>query len=167
MGRRALVAYGTRVGSTEEIAERICAVLVGSGFDMDVRRAGRVRGLDTYDVVVLGSGVYMRRWLREARRLLHRKELRTCEVCLFSSGPVGKPGQDGEGQKWSRPKSVVRRGQQIGVREHVVFGGAIPDAEGGFLRRRMAKSIAPASRDLRDWDAISTWARKIATTHGA
>lgn len=165
MGRRALVACGTRFGSAEERAEGVGSVLVLPGFDADVRRARNVRGLDTCDIVVLGSGVYAGRWLGEARRLLHREELRTCEVRLFSSGPVCAPVQVGDGQKRTRSGSVVRHGKQIRAHEHGVFGGAISDSEGGALRRRMAKSIAPAGRGSSDWNAISAWAEEIAA-HG-
>lgn len=162
MGKRALVAYGTKFGATGQIAEAIGAVLVRSGFDVDVRRARHVRGVENYDIVVLGSAVYMGRWLREARRLLRRRELVEREVWLFSSGPVGEQPQDEESRKWTRPERITRRGEQIGAHEHAVFGGAVSETGGGFLRRKMAKSIDPGSRDLRDWGEIADWAGKIA-----
>lgn len=165
MAKRVLVAYGTKSGATGEIAAAIGDVLGRSGFEVDVRRAGQVRGVENYDVVVLGSAVYMGRWVREARRLLSRRELVEREVWLFSSGPVGERAKTDEGEKWTRPQRITRRGEQIGAHDHVVFGGSVADPGGGFLRRSMAKSIDPASRDLRDWDEIAAWARKIATTH--
>ncbi|MDI2030476.1 flavodoxin domain-containing protein [Saccharopolyspora sp. TS4A08] len=165
MGKRALVAYGSRSGATGEIAAEIGAVLSRSGFDVNVRRARNVRGVEDYDLVVLGSAVYMGRWLREARRLLNRPELVGRDVWLFSSGPVGEQAQNGESEKWTKPERITRRGEHIGAHEHVVFGGSVSEQGGGFLRRNMAKSIDPAFRDLRDWDEIAAWALKIATAH--
>lgn len=165
MGKRALVAYGSKSGATDEIAAAIGDVLSRSGFDVDVRRARNVRGVENYDIVVLGSAVYMGRWLREARRLLNRRELVGRDVWLFSSGPVGEQAQDDQNEKWTKPERITRRGEHIGAHEHVVFGGSVSEQGGGFLRRNMAKSIAPAFRDLRDWDEIAAWANKIATTH--
>ena len=61
---RVLVAYGSRHGSTAEIAEAIAATLREAGLAVDCRKAGEVDSLDGYDAVVLGSAVYMRRWRR-------------------------------------------------------------------------------------------------------
>ncbi|MEV4729958.1 flavodoxin domain-containing protein [Saccharopolyspora sp. NPDC049426] len=165
MGKRALVAYGTKSGATGEIAAAIGDVLAQAGLDVDVRRAGHVRGVENYDLVVLGSAVYMGRWLHEARRLLSRRDLEGCEVWLFSSGPVGEQARGREGEKWTRPPRITRRGERIGAHDHVVFGGSVSEHGGGFLRRNMAKSIDPAFRDLRDWDEIAVWASKIASAH--
>ncbi|RRO18646.1 flavodoxin [Saccharopolyspora rhizosphaerae] len=167
MSTRVLVAYGTKFGATGQIAAAIGDGLAQSGFEVDVLRAGQVRGVEDYDVVVLGSAVYLGRWVPEARRLLERRELAGRDVWLFSSGPVGEQARSGAGENWTRPQRITRRGERIGAHEHVVFGGAVSDRSGGFLRRRMAQSIDPASRDMRDWDEIAAWARKIATTHAA
>ena len=66
-----LVAYASKHGSTEEIAEAIAASLRECGLAADCVAAGAVNSLEGYDAVVLGSAVYMRPWRREARRFLH------------------------------------------------------------------------------------------------
>ena len=63
---RVLVAYGSKHGSTAEIAEAIAATLREAGLQADCVKAGDVRSLEGYDAVVLGSAVYMRRWRRAA-----------------------------------------------------------------------------------------------------
>jgi len=87
---RVLVAYSSRHGGTAEMAEWIAAELAEAGLSVDTRDVAAVDSLEGYDAVVLGSGVYMRSWRRDARRFLrrHRHELTDLRVWLFSSGPV-------------------------------------------------------------------------------
>lgn len=66
MTTRALVAFATKYGSTAEIATAIGDTLRASGTDADVRAAREVKDVRPYDVVILGSGVYMNRWHGEA-----------------------------------------------------------------------------------------------------
>jgi menaquinone-dependent protoporphyrinogen oxidase len=159
---RVLVAYGTKFGSTAEIAEAIGKTLRENGLEVDVKRAREVRSLDPYRAVVLGSAVYMARWRRDAMRLLRRRrrELAGGQVWLFSSGPVGEQKEDDV--RWTKPKRVESIAAKIGARSHVVFGGCVSEDAGGFIRRNMAKDSPPELRDRRDWDAIAAWAGEIA-----
>jgi menaquinone-dependent protoporphyrinogen oxidase len=171
MADRVLVAYGSKYGSTAEIAEAIGKGLRSAGLDADVVPAGDVRSLDPYRAVVLGSAVYMGRWRRDALRLLRRrrKELTQRDVWLFSSGPVGEekpsatPAEKEKQERWTRPKNVQRLATEIGARDHVVFGGRVSDDTGGFMRRSMAKKTPPELRDRRDWSAIDAWAKGVAS----
>ena len=156
MTTRALVAYGSRHGSTAEIAEAIAATLRGEGVEVDVRPAGEVDALECYPAVILGSAVYAGRWCRDALALLRRPQLAGRDVWLFSSGPVGR-------SRGTRLRRVERRASELGAHEHVVFGGAIGE-DGGLLRRRIARRTPAELRDRRDWPTIETWSRMIAAT---
>ena len=159
-----MVAYGTKHGATAEIADAIARTLSATGLEVDVQRAGRVRSLERYRAVVLGSAVYAGRWRRDALRLLRRSELGEREVWLFSSGPVGEDKGDPEQrERFTRPPRVQQIVERLGVHEHVVFGGMVAD-DAGFVRKKMARNIPPELRDRRDWDAIEAWAQSIATT---
>jgi len=164
---RVLVAYGTKHGATAEIAEAIARTLRQSGLQVDVERARRVHSLVAYRAVVLGSAVYAARWRRDARRLLANAELRDRDVWLFSSGPVGQDeGDPKQAERWTKPQRVQRRAAELGVHEHVVFGGRL-DESSGFIARKMAQKIPPQLRDRRDWEQIEAWARSIAAALGA
>lgn len=169
MAKRLPVAYGSKYGSTAEIAEAIGTTLVEAGLDAEVKPAGEAKALDSYDAVVLGSAVYMGRWRREAARLLRRRrrELAERDVWLFSSGPVGEEGSVEDDNRWIRPRPVERAAAAIHAREHVVFGGRVSEDVGGFVRRNMAKSSPPELRDRRDWDRIRAWAEEIAAVLGS
>src|SRR5947207_4549288 len=96
---RVLVCAASRHGATAAIAERVGAVLREHSVDVHVRVPAEVAGLDGYEAVVVGSAVYMGRWLARAHRFVvgHRVALSAMPVWLFSSGPVGDPPEpDGE-----------------------------------------------------------------------
>lgn len=159
---RVLVAYGTKHGATAEIAQVIADTLRAAGLQVDVQRARRVRSLEPYRAVVLGSAVYSGRWRPDAVRLLRRPQLKAREVWLFSSGPVGRQGDPEQLEKWTKPPRVREIAESIGVREHVVFGGMVAE-DAGFIRKKMARNIPPELRDRREWHQIEAWAQSIAT----
>lgn len=85
---RVLVAYGSRRGSTAEIARWIGDVLHGLGLEAEVAEAATVRDVTAYDAVVLGGALYAGRWHKDARRFArrHATALSGRPVWLFSSG---------------------------------------------------------------------------------
>jgi len=158
-----LVAYGTKHGATAEIADAVAKTLRDAGLAVDLQKAGRVRSLERYRAVVLGSAVYAGRWRRDALRLLRRPELRDRDVWLFSSGTVGEDRGDPEQlERLTRPPRVERLAADLGAHEHTVFGGMVAE-DAGFIRKKMARKIPPELRDRRDWDEIEAWAQSIAT----
>jgi menaquinone-dependent protoporphyrinogen oxidase len=84
---KVLVTAATRHHGTFEIAEAIASGLAERGIDAEALPIGEVTSLDRYCAVVLGSAVYMGRWLGEARRFaqLHASALCVMPVWLFSS----------------------------------------------------------------------------------
>ena len=94
-----LVAYATRHGATQGIAERIAETLRASGIDAEARPAASVKDPDRYDAFVVGSAAYMFHWLKDATRFVHRARatLATRPVWLFSSGPLGTEPIDAQG----------------------------------------------------------------------
>jgi menaquinone-dependent protoporphyrinogen IX oxidase len=157
---RILVAFASKHGSTAEIADVIAEQLRQHGLHADLRDAGEVQDLAGYHAVVLGSAVYMKRWKREARHLLHRhrRELASIPFWIFSSGQFGEHPDPA----WSESPRVVREAQALGVRDHAVFGGRLPTDPGNYIERAMVRDTPADVADLRDWDAIRTWADGIA-----
>jgi hypothetical protein len=73
------------------------------------------------------------------------------------------PAPDERLERWTRPPRVQQIAADLGVQEHVVFGGMLAD-DAGFIRKKMARRIPPELRDRRDWGAIEAWAQSIAAT---
>jgi len=157
-----LVAYSSKRGSTAEIAETLAATLRREGLHVRLESAEGVRSLEPYDAVVLGSAVYMKRWRGDAKHFLkkHRKALRQMPFWVFSSGPVGDPANDNP--DWMEPPKLAEKVEELGGRDHVVFGGRVPTEPHGLMEKAMAEGIPEQFRDRRNWDEIRSWATQIA-----
>jgi menaquinone-dependent protoporphyrinogen oxidase len=79
---RVLITAATRHDATREIAEAIASGLVERGVDAEASPIAEVTDLAVYDAVVLGSAVYMGRWLKPARRFAEHN------ATALASGPA-------------------------------------------------------------------------------
>ena len=86
-----LVAYASRHGSTQGIAQRIAERLGSHGLDAEARPAATVRDAARYDAFVVGAAAYMFHWLKDASAFVERNQALLAErpTWLFSSGQVG------------------------------------------------------------------------------
>jgi len=159
---RVLVTYASRHGSTAEIAERVGEVMrVVLGMhvpdvQVDVAPVTMVHGIEEYDAVVVGSAIYLGRWLRPARRFLRAESarLRRRPVWLFSSGPVGAgPGQGDE---------LSELTDLFGAKDHRIFAGRLRAADLGVAERTLARAAHAAEGDYRDWAEVTEWAGQLA-----
>ncbi|MGH4032049.1 flavodoxin domain-containing protein [Actinomycetota bacterium Odt1-20B] len=157
---RVLVAYGTKYGSTKEIAAHIGDVLNKAGCATTVCPARQVsKDVSAYDAVVLGGGLYGNRWHRDAARLVRRarRSLGARPVWLFSSGPLGPAASERE----IPPVPGVRRiADRLDAQGHLTFGGCLDE----HARGRVARMIVKSGRggDFRDFGQITVWSEEIA-----
>jgi menaquinone-dependent protoporphyrinogen oxidase len=168
-----LVAYASRHGATQGIAERIAQTLRSKGLDAEAISAASVRDAAGYDAFVIGSAAYMFHWLKDAARFVHRNRAILAErpVWLFSSGPLGTDAVDKDGidQKVAAvPKEIAELTAAVDARDHRVFFGAYDrDRKPIGLAERFV-GLMPAARDalpagdFRDWPEIEAWAAEIA-----
>ena len=157
---RILVAVASRHDSTREIARAIAAELQACGTVAEVREAGAADTVQGYDAVVLGSAVYMGKWLPEAQRFVerHRARLSALPLWLFSSGPLGVDDPQPHGD----PASIPGLLQATGAREHRTFAGALDSEHLGLGERLIARMVHASEGDFRDWEGIRAWAATIA-----
>ncbi|MFC2029187.1 flavodoxin domain-containing protein [Chloroflexota bacterium] len=168
MDNQVLVAYATKYGATEEIAENIGEILrrVGlrANLRVDVLAANRVSDLSPYGAVVLGSAVYMGRWRKEAANFLEANEAALAElpVWLFSSGPTGDGDPLELTDGWQFPKGLQEVASRIRPRDIAVFHGEVNVMRLNFFEKWVLKNVKSSVGDYRDWDAITSWATEIA-----
>jgi menaquinone-dependent protoporphyrinogen oxidase len=163
VGKKILVAYATKYGSTTEIAHKIGEVLRNTGWDTDVLPVDRVRTLDLYGAVILGSAVYIGNWRKEAAKFLesNEKTLKDRPVWLFSSGPAGE-GDPVELMKgWRFPSGLQPIADGIQPRDIAVFHGCVNMEKLNFLEKWMLNNVKSPVGDFRDWEAITAWATSI------
>ena len=180
---KVLVAYGSRHGGTQGIAERIGEVLRTEGLEAIVAAADGIADVEAADAFVIGSGVYMGHWLKEPIEFIERNAgtLAARPVWLFSSGPLpgstaGKNAKDPltdalgpeEGPGSGSRKKIAELSAAIHPRDHRVFLGAFDPKDPPRAMSERLVRMMPASRDIlppgdfRDWDEIEAWAREIA-----
>ena len=151
-----LVAYASRYGSTREVAESVAATLRERGLKVELLPAGEVRTLDPYGGVVLGGGIYIGRWHRDARGFVRhfRDALERVPVAVFGMGPV----EDTREQRTGSERQLARQLAKLPIEPFAVqvFGGSVDPAKLRFPFNRM-----PAA-DIRDWDEIHDWAVAVA-----
>lgn len=164
-GPRVLVVVATRHGATGEIA----AALAGALTDSAAGSLARLQAVSVtcdqqpdptlYDAVVLGSAVYLGRWLEPARTYAadHVADLRRRPLWLFSSGPIGEPPFPPD-----QPHDAVPLLQLTGAHGHRVFPGRLETSRLSFGERAMVTAMRAPVGDFRDWDAIRSWGSEIA-----
>lgn len=155
---RVLVTYASRMGSTEEVAQAIGDRFSERGLEPVVLPVDGVGTLAGFDAVIIGSAVYLRRWLPEATRWLkaNAPELAQRPIWLFQSGPCGSdsphPGRV--------PRAIQRVAARIGTGPPVTFGGRLDHGHARSPLQRWV-STGPLAGDYRDWTAIRSWADAI------
>jgi menaquinone-dependent protoporphyrinogen oxidase len=153
-----LLAYASRFGSTQEVAETIAAALREGDLEVDLQPMQEVKSLDRYDAVVLGAAIYNAKWHAEAHRFVsqHQDFLSKLPVAIFTLGPLSASDAakrnsrrqlDGELAKypWLKPVAVE------------IFAGKYDPSKPGL---NFFERFLPA-RDYRDWDAIRAWTNEL------
>jgi menaquinone-dependent protoporphyrinogen oxidase len=155
-----LVAYASKHGSTQGIAEHITEKLRQLGREVEIQPMDAVEDLGSYEAFVIGSAIYYGSWLKEATEWVRRNKtiLARHQVWLFSSGPLGTDVTDAEQQ----PKEIAEFQKAIRPRDQRIFFGAIDHDKLSFGERMMAKAVRAPKGDFRDWKAIEDWAESIA-----
>ncbi len=168
-----LVAYASRHGATQEIAERIAERLRTAGLDAEARRAAEVRDAARYDAFIVGAAAYMFHWLKDATEFVKRNAAVLAErpTWLFSSGPLGTDTVDKEGRdvlEVTVPKEFAELRAAIHPRGEKVFFGAVDPAARPIGMAERLMSLVPAGKDaipkgdFRDWPTIDAWADEVA-----
>lgn len=163
MESKVLVAYATRMGSTEEVARVVAELLRENGLAVEVQPARVASSLEQYSAVVLAAPLYMGRLHKDARCFLaaNRNALMKLPVALFVLGPVSSAEKDWRGARQQLDKEFAKLPWLTPVAQQVV-GGKFDPAKLGFPFNLIpALKKMPAS-DARDWAAIKDYARDIA-----
>jgi menaquinone-dependent protoporphyrinogen oxidase len=159
-----LVAAASKHGATDEIAARIGADLVEHGLDVEVKRLEDVRDVGGYDACVLGSGVYLGNWLKEARRFIdtHAAELAQRPTWLFASGSIVGDPPLADDQNALRAGLAERLVATTQAREHKLFAGKLDMSTLGLAEKLPVRMARGREGDWREWDAVDEWAAAIA-----
>ena len=153
-----LLAYASRFGSKQEVAESVAASLREAGLKVDLRPLSQVESLDQYEAVVLGAAIYNAKWHAEAHQFVarHQAALTQRPVAIFTLGPLSSSAAAMRNSRRQLDKELAKYRWLKPVAVEVFAGKYDPKKPGmGFFER-----LLPA-RDYRDWEAIRAWANAL------
>ena len=160
---KVLVVYGSRYHATEEIAQTIGIALIDRGLEADIRQVQDAGDINGYDAFVIGSAVYMGRWIRSVSAFVerHRRFLLQHPVWLFSSGPIGSPALPSE-----EPPETAALAAIVNARGTMSFAGRLEKERLSWSERLLVKALHAEEGDFRSWHAVHAWADAIADGMG-
>jgi menaquinone-dependent protoporphyrinogen IX oxidase len=178
---KALIVYGTRYGAAASTSEEIAKVLRQKGLEVRVVNAKqeKIKDIAEYNLVIVGSGIQINRWTGEPEKFLQkfRKELAKKKVALFvCCGSASQAlGIEPEEAAKNKSKYLNEKAAQYDL-QPVAFGffGGIYNfnktpwwAKKALEAERPKiaaayKEIEQGVYDTRDWNAIRSWATKLA-----
>lgn len=168
MQTRVLVAYASKYGSTQEVAEAIAETLRENNLIVDLEPTRKVKSLEEYAAVVLGAPLYMVHWHKDAHKFLswHREALTKLPVAVFALGPLNDEEEEWKEVRAQFDKELAKFSWLRPV-DSEIFGGKFDPEKLHFPDNLIARLPAsplhnmPAS-DIRDWKAIRAWASSLA-----
>ena len=160
MNHKILIAFATRAGSTSEVAKKIADVLCAKGLEVDVLPVKKVKNLNPYRAIILGSAIRAAHWLPEAVQFVenNKSELDKIPTAFFTVSLTMSEKTEENLRKVASYVDPVRSMLQ-------------PDFEGFFPGKMDPKSLSVPTRimikamktregDFRDWDAVCAWAEE-------
>jgi len=158
-----LVAYASKYGSTGGVADAIGKELCAKGMNADVVLIKNAVDIGSYQGVVVGSPVYMGKWMSEAadfvkenRDILRRVPVAYFLVCMTLSQPTDK--KRAEALSYMDP--ILKDVPEIKPVGIGTFAGALHYGNLSWLNKKILKSKGTPEGDFRDWNAIRSWARE-------
>ncbi len=151
-----LIIYASKYGSVEEVARYIAAILRDEGAACDVVAARDAVDLEGYDLIVLGTGLYMGRPHRDARHFLrdHHAALAHQPFAVFGLGPLSNEPEEKDKVR-PQLEHVLEQYPELDPVEIAIFGGVIDHEKLSFPFNHMPEG------DHRDWDEIRSFALSL------
>lgn len=159
---RVLVVFGSKHGSTREVASAIADQLHDDGHGVDLFPADVAPAPAGHDAVILGGSLYVGRWHAGVRRYLrrHHAELSALPLAVFALGPRTMSEHD-VAESRAQLDAALAKLPDVKPGLVSIFGGVVDPGELHFPFSRMAAA------DARDWSAIRAWADEASKAFAA
>lgn len=163
MDNKALIAYATRAGSTETVAQAIAEALRHEGFQVDVKPVRDVDTLADYTAVIVGSAIRAGKPVPEAVAFVekHEREVRRIPVAYFVVCLTMKT-EENRCTVAAYLDALRARTPDVKPVDVGLFAGVMNSARLPFLLRLLIRAMKAPDGDFRDWGAIRAWAVGVA-----
>ncbi|MFX1367876.1 MAG: flavodoxin domain-containing protein [Promethearchaeota archaeon] len=176
MAERVLICYGTRKGTTAEMAEAIAGIIMESGAEVDIVNLKDKKvpaAIEDYNLIVVGSGIQAGSWTSEPRDfikknlgLLSQKRVALFVVCLDAASE----DKCDDAQRNYLDK-IVEENPGLNPVSTALLPGKIDFRQHNFVIRKMLKSIISKElppgeevqevMDFTDIDKAREWASSL------
>jgi menaquinone-dependent protoporphyrinogen oxidase len=163
MEKRVLVAYASKYGSTGGVADAIGKELCSKDMAADVVLIKNVDNISSYQGVIIGSAIYMGKWMPEATDFVKKNRDALCKVpvayflvCMALSRP--KENKRAEALSYMDP--ILKAAPEIKPVGIGTFAGAMDYNNLSWINKKILKSKGTPEGDFRDWNEIRAWARE-------
>jgi menaquinone-dependent protoporphyrinogen oxidase len=166
MNNKILVAYASKSGSTVDVANTIGKILSEKGASVDVKPIQAVTDLESYQAIVIGSGIRMGQWLSEAVDFVKRNQasLSKIPVALFTVHLLNTSDDPLSRTKREAYTAPIRN--LITPRTEIFFAGRLDFSKLSIFETILSKAMHAPEQDLRDWSKIQAWAEALIPTLG-
>jgi menaquinone-dependent protoporphyrinogen oxidase len=164
---RVLITYASKYGSTGGVADAIGKELCSKDVATDVVLIKNVGNVGSYRGVVIGSAIYMGKWMSEAVDFVkaNKDVLRHVTVAYFLVGmTMREPTEKNRAQALSYMDPILKTVPEIKPVGIGTFAGALDYGNLSWLNKTIMKSKGAPEGDFRDWHAIRAWARESVYT---
>ncbi len=163
MEKRVLVTYASKYGSTGGVADAIGKELCSQGAAADVVFIKNAMNVGSYQGVVIGSAIYMGKWMSEATDFVkkNRDALSRVPVAYFlACMTLSQPTEKKQAEVLTYMDPILKAVPEIRPVGIGTFAGALDYNNLSFLNKTILKSKGTPEGDFRDWNAIRAWARE-------
>jgi len=167
-GKKVLVTYASKYGSTGGVADAIRKELCNRGAAVDVRILKNVQELNEYRGVVVGSAIYQGKWLPEAVDFLEKNRgvLRQVPVAYFLvCMTMREPTEENRRKALAYLDAVLKAVPQVQPLKIGAFAGALNYSNLSGATKAIMKLKGAPEGDFRRWDAIRAWATSLDEIH--
>ena len=161
-----LIAYDSKHGATAEVAEFIGKSLRDKKFSVKVDSLENNINPDSYQVVILGTALYMGQWRKKAVRFVkdYQDKLALKSFWIFATGPTGEGDPVDLLKGWKYPENLKEVIAATEPKDMTIFHGALDKSKLNRLERMTINMVKAPVGDFRDWDQVKEWSEKIATS---
>jgi len=161
--KKVLVAYASKYGSTGGVADAIGKELCGKDVAADVVLIKHANNISSYQGVIIGSAIYMGKWMSEAVDFVKKNKDTLCKVPVayfLVCMTLSQPTERNRAKVLSYMDPILKAVPEIKPVGIGTFAGAMDYNNLSWINKKIMKSKGTPEGDFRDWNVIRAWARE-------